>query len=341
LIAQGSSQSTSVSDVLLPLYLTYYYPTFQRLQQRFILIYSIYIPLVQDYKLCINTSRRPPALKMQAALPFNYIDASLQDIDFLNVEAGFSVPLDNPSPLTSNSDLNQILDNDQILSAVPQPSPVPYDKIWNIQHYEESIRLLYSKSILSEYPFPPVVDRSLDQALPASSRPPPSKRRGRKRKAQLSEAKKEEKHRKFLERNRIAASKCRAKKKTEIEHLKENERVLTRENQLLRSVIRQLWNEMRFYKKAIMNHGSCNHADIIDWVERNAESSAGLDAWCKSLLAEETAGGLDCVGSPNSSIDDSAKVSTLSAGHESGRSSISSFTSRPTSPISTRKDSVA
>jgi hypothetical protein len=109
------------------------------------------------------------------------------------------VPLDNTTPLISNSDLNQILDDDQIfLSAVPQPSPVLYDKLWNTQHHEESIRLLYSNSIISEHPFPPVVDHSnndktfLDLALPASPRVPPSKRRGRKRKAQLSEAEKEE-----------------------------------------------------------------------------------------------------------------------------------------------------
>ncbi|KAH6664295.1 hypothetical protein B0J14DRAFT_608219 [Halenospora varia] len=283
---------------------------------------------------------------MEAAPPLNYIDPSLPDIDFLNVNAGFTVPLDNPSPLTSNSDLNQILDNDQILSAVPQPPPVPYDEVWNTQHHEESIRLLHRNSILSEYPFPPVVDRSSndktssDQALLVGSCPPPSKRRGRKRKARLSEAEKKEKHRKFLERNRLAASKCRAKKKTEIEHLEENKRVLERENPLLRSVIRQLWNEVRFYRKAVMSHGSCNHADLIDWVERNAESSAALDARCQSLLAEETARGLDCEGSPNSSIDDSAQTSTFSVGRESGRSSISSFTSRPTSPTSTRKDSV-
>jgi hypothetical protein len=53
-----------------------------------------------------------------------------------------------------------------------------------------------------------------------------------------------------------------------------------------------------------MSHGSCNDVDIVDWVKRNAESFAGLDAWCKSLLAEETVGGPDCAGSQNSSIDD-------------------------------------
>lgn len=256
------------------------------------------------------------------------------------------MPFDSLDPLTSNSDLNQILDIDQSSSAVPQLPCYPPDGVWNTPHHEEKIRLLRRNSTLSEFPFPPVVNHSSHDktssklALPPDFCPPPPKRRGRKRKARLSEVEKEEKHRQFLERNRLAASKCRAKKKNEIEYFEERKRVLERENPVLRAVLQELWDEVRVYRKTVMSHASCKHADPIEWAERNAGLSAALDARCRSLLGEESGGGgLGRGESLSSSIDDSAQTSSFSEGRRSGRSSISSFTSRPPSPASTQKDS--
>jgi hypothetical protein len=284
---------------------------------------------------------------MDAIPLLSFIDPSLQNLDFLNANGGLTVPLDNLGPLTSNSDLNRILDSDRLPSAVPQAPCDSFDGVCNTRHYEESIKLLHRNSILSEYPFPPLVNCSSNdnvsskRALPADSHPAPPKRRRRKRKAPLSEAEKEEKRMQVLERNRLAASKCRAKKKTEHEHVKERKRILERENPMLRGVLQELWDEVRVYRKAVMSHASCKHGDLMEEVGRNAQFSADLDARCQALLREEPCGeGLDRGGSPSYSIDGTAQTSIFSEDCGSERSSISSFTSWPASPTSARKDSV-
>ena len=102
------------------------------------------------------------------------------------------------------------------------------------------------------------------QALPADACLPPLKRRRRKRKARPSEAEKEEKHKRFLERNRLAASKCRAKRKVDLERLEARKQALERENPILRRVLCDLWDEVRLYRDAIMTHASCKHPDIVE-----------------------------------------------------------------------------
>jgi hypothetical protein len=277
---------------------------------------------------------------MDVISSFTYIDPSLENLDFLDVNGNFNVTYgDELGTLTPNTNLDQILDTDQIPRTVCRD---PSDGVWNTRDQEENLRLLHRNSIFADFPFPPVVISSTDakmasgQALPADSCLPPPKRRSRKRKARLSEAEKEEKHQRFLERNRLAASKCRAKKKDELERLEARKKELERENRVLRRVLRDLWDEVRLYRDAIMTHASCKHPDIVECTERNAEFSAAMDTLCQSLFGEELGRGrLDGGGSPNSRADDSPKTSTSSEDRGSGCSSISSFTSSPPSPAST------
>ena len=74
---------------------------------------------------------------MDVISPFTYIDPSIENIDFLNADGRFTVPFDNPGPLASNSDLNQILDSNQSSSIVPQLPCYPPDRAWNTLHHEE------------------------------------------------------------------------------------------------------------------------------------------------------------------------------------------------------------
>jgi hypothetical protein len=88
---------------------------------------------------------------MQATLLPDYNDLSLQDADLVNLEGGFTMPFDNPNPLISNSDLDQILAYHQTSSL-----PTTCNQVWN----EESIRLLCDDGVLAQFPFAPAADRS-------------------------------------------------------------------------------------------------------------------------------------------------------------------------------------
>jgi hypothetical protein len=85
-------------------------------------------------------------------------------------------------------------------------------------------------------------------------------------------------------------------------------------------------NGVRPYREAIMTHASCNHADIVKFVERNADFCTIIGPPCQSLLGEEQgsegwAGG----GRPRSSSDRSQQTSTFSEDRALGCSSISPY----------------
>jgi hypothetical protein len=276
---------------------------------------------------------------MDVTSSFTYIDLSLENLEKGNFIVTHG---DETGTLALSTDFDPVLYTDQILSVVRRD---PTDRVWDVQDQEGNIRLLSRDSILTDFPFPPVLIPSTDaktascQALPASCPPPPKRRRGR-RKARLSEAEKEERHRRFLERNRLAASKCRAKKNSEIEHLQEKKEALERENPRLKKVLRDLWDEVRLYREAIMAYTSCNHLDIVELVARNGKFATAIDALCQSLLGEgegerEDGGYLDGGGSPRS-----PQISTFSEDRWLGCLSMSPLTSSPPSLESSRKGSI-
>ncbi|OCK72994.1 hypothetical protein K432DRAFT_262066, partial [Lepidopterella palustris CBS 459.81] len=75
---------------------------------------------------------------------------------------------------------------------------------------------------------------------------------------------------KFLERNRIAASKCRRKKRVEMDRLENKRLEAETENAALKMQLDALRCELNLCKHAIMAHASCNHLDVTAWIEHNA-----------------------------------------------------------------------
>jgi hypothetical protein len=66
------------------------------------------------------------------------------------------------------------------------------------------------------------------------------------------------KHKKFLERNRLAASKCRQKKKEWANHLEEQARYQAQENKVLRASVAQLRDECLYLKNFLLStHSGC------------------------------------------------------------------------------------
>lgn len=99
--------------------------------------------------------------------------------------------------------------------------------------------------------------------------PSPPKRKPARR---GSTAKKEDvaQRTKNLERNRIAASKCRQKKKEWMVDLEEHKDVLESRHKTLRAEYFQLLEEVTAIKNELMAHAKCRDPNINFWIEKEA-----------------------------------------------------------------------
>ncbi|KAL8710009.1 MAG: hypothetical protein Q9220_005280 [cf. Caloplaca sp. 1 TL-2023] len=79
---------------------------------------------------------------------------------------------------------------------------------------------------------------------------------------------------KFLERNRIAASKCRQKKKEWTQNLESRARDLQKENNSLRIMAESMRDEMLFVKGEMLKHSTCGCEQIQEWVKDSAATTA-------------------------------------------------------------------
>ncbi|POS80014.1 bZIP transcription factor [Diaporthe helianthi] len=109
------------------------------------------------------------------------------------------------------------------------------------------------------------------------SEPPKKKARQRQIKPAKEESEDEEeedestdKRKKFLEKNRIAASKCREKKKKWVHDLENNKSQMERLNMELRLEYRGLMNELNQTKSMLMSHAGCNDPNITEWLNNQA-----------------------------------------------------------------------
>lgn len=108
------------------------------------------------------------------------------------------------------------------------------------------------------------------------SEPPKKRARQKQSKSAKQESESEEedesteKRKKFLEKNRIAASKCREKKKKWVHDLEYNKSQLERHNMDLRLEYRGLINELNQTKSMLMSHADCNDPNITEWLNNQA-----------------------------------------------------------------------
>ncbi|KAI0381820.1 hypothetical protein F5Y04DRAFT_280469 [Hypomontagnella monticulosa] len=79
------------------------------------------------------------------------------------------------------------------------------------------------------------------------------------------------KRNRFLERNRVAATKCRQKKKEWVSDLEETRFGLESQHSHLQMEYSSLKNEITQIKSQLMEHASCNDANIDKWIENEAK----------------------------------------------------------------------
>jgi hypothetical protein len=99
------------------------------------------------------------------------------------------------------------------------------------------------------------------------SNPLAKKKRGRKKKS-LTPAQKSAARKKFLERNRVAASKCREKKREKTDRLLQWRTTLEAENRSLIAQADEARDEVNILKSLIMMHSSCSDPALLEWVRK-------------------------------------------------------------------------
>ncbi|KAI9230407.1 MAG: hypothetical protein DHS80DRAFT_5825, partial [Piptocephalis tieghemiana] len=102
---------------------------------------------------------------------------------------------------------------------------------------------------------------STPPSFSSSSSPPPSSSPA----PSASEESEEEKRQRFLERNRIAASKCRQKKKAWIRSLEEKAESAQKEHDNLRAKVSALQQEVAFLRGQLTKHHQCSCSVIHEY----------------------------------------------------------------------------
>ncbi|KAI9029785.1 hypothetical protein CLU79DRAFT_716410 [Phycomyces nitens] len=97
---------------------------------------------------------------------------------------------------------------------------------------------------------------------------------GRKRRIVFEGDDAEEQRKKFLERNRVAAFKCRQKKKKWMQNLETHAEQVTNQNKELQTIVAQLREESIFLRNQLLAHGNCDCPAVQSYLR---QSSAQLD----------------------------------------------------------------
>ncbi|KAG0734332.1 hypothetical protein G6F16_003963 [Rhizopus arrhizus] len=93
---------------------------------------------------------------------------------------------------------------------------------------------------------------------------------GRKRRIVFEGEDAEERRKKFLERNRVAAYKCRQKKKTWMQELEQRAEMSASRNEELREMVAQLKEESMYLRNLLLSHGNCDCESVQAYLRRTS-----------------------------------------------------------------------
>jgi hypothetical protein len=104
-----------------------------------------------------------------------------------------------------------------------------------------------------------------------SSETPKVKKPRKSKKKPMTKEQEESKRKKFLERNRVAADKCRQNRKKWIDDLQTKAHYFGADNTAKRAQLEELEQEIMQMRSLLFIHSrSCNEKDIVSWVEQEA-----------------------------------------------------------------------
>ncbi|ORX92304.1 hypothetical protein K493DRAFT_408895 [Basidiobolus meristosporus CBS 931.73] len=178
----------------------------------------------------------------------------------------FTVPTSNVSTTIHNEPVS-------VAPSLSAKATMPF--MAERQPYESSTSFIPEK--LPQMSKPPAsVEEYQDRDSSSDERKEPSS--GSKRKGSTHSEKDEEKRKRFLERNRVAASKCRQKKKVWVKELEHKSDEITARNKQLQHIVGQLKEELLQLKSQLLGHRNCNCNVIQQYVQTSGHFSQVPDA---------------------------------------------------------------
>jgi hypothetical protein len=115
-----------------------------------------------------------------------------------------------------------------------------------------------------------------DDSMTSNEAPKVKKPRKSKKKPMTMEQE-EAKRKKFLERNRVAADKCRQNRKKWIDDLQSKAHYLGADNAVKKAQLEELEQEIVQIRSLLFIHSrSCNEKDLLDWIEQESSKVQNL-----------------------------------------------------------------
>jgi hypothetical protein len=175
-----------------------------------------------------------------------------------------------PLPLLEQEQPPSFLGNDHALPLYNTGTQFPFPN----QDHTDVAQL--SLSSLSDPQGETGTDGSVEKtnSETASEVSTPKKRKPRRKKNPLSEKEKEEKHNKFLDRNRKAAQKCREKKKGWVENLQGKFATLQRDYDRMIFERAEMAKELEICKQFLADHTACGVPSMNSWVNDMSRSGS-------------------------------------------------------------------
>ncbi|KAL7904009.1 hypothetical protein GGI35DRAFT_248928 [Trichoderma velutinum] len=121
---------------------------------------------------------------------------------------------------------------------------------------------------LNELPGGTSIATGLSEAGTSTDQKTPKAKQVKKTRRRRGETRKKEQ---IKQRNRVAASKCRQKKKAKLDELKEMKSSLEGRNNDLRMEYQRLRQEIGQVKSDLIHHTECNDSNINRWVKNEAK----------------------------------------------------------------------
>ena len=113
---------------------------------------------------------------------------------------------------------------------------------------------------------------------------PKAKKPRKSKKKPMTMEQEEAKRKKFLERNRVAADKCRQNRKKRIDDLQSKAHYIGADNTAKKAQLEDLEQEIAQLRSLVFIHSrSCNEKDILDWIE---QESSKVQSLCQNNFKE-------------------------------------------------------
>ncbi|KAJ2554714.1 hypothetical protein EV175_002502 [Coemansia sp. RSA 1933] len=120
-----------------------------------------------------------------------------------------------------------------------------------------------------------------------------------------------ERRRKFLERNRIAASKCRQKKKMWVQELERRAEDATMQNRSLHIAVAQLKEEVLILKNQLLAHHSCGCNAVQQYIQNGCGAPATGPSVAHAVSAAVAASGFSLPAHNQQTLASPAQTSSM------------------------------